>query len=145
MFRAYDIKEIYILPMCDKKQKTYGFMNDDEVRDYLSEELPLTKKGKYYYNEIGIDLYDTDALILFQYHAKILGYGVYNDRNCDDRYFQFYPNSIHNVKAISAEELRAIYPDFKEFTRMKKIPLSFLESISHLLKRKQKLFEASKH
>ena len=146
MFRTYDIKEIRILPMCNtQQQKEYGFENDDEVRDYLSEGLPSTEKGKYYYKERGIDLYDTDALILFQYGGRILGYGIYKDRNCDDRYFQFYPESIHNVEEISADEVRSVYPSFKRFVRMQKIPLDYLEAITPLLKRKQKLFVASKH
>ena len=136
MFREYDIKEIRILPMCNTEQKEYGFENDDEVRNYLSEELPLTETGKYYYNERGIDLYDTDALILFQYGGRILGFGIFNDRNCDDRYFQFYPESIHNVEEISADELRSIYPSFKRFVRMKKIPLEYLKSIALLLEKK---------
>ncbi len=35
MFREYDIKEIRIMPMCNTKQKEYGFENDDEVRNCL--------------------------------------------------------------------------------------------------------------
>lgn len=145
MFRTYDIKEIRILPMCNEKQKDYGFVDDDHVRNYLSEKLPLTEEGKYYYNERGIDLYDTNALILFQYNGKIMGYGIYKDRNCDGRYFQFYPDSIHNIEVISAEELRSVYPSFKGFTRMQKIPLDFLKPITFLLEKKQKLFVAFKH
>ena len=145
MFKEYDIKKIYILAMCNRKQKSFGFEDINEVRDYLDEELPLTKEGRYYYNERGIDLYDTDALILFQYEGKILGYGIFMDRNCDDRYFQFYPESIHNIEEISAEEFRSVYPSLKKFTRMKKISLDYLKPISLLLKRKRKSYVTLKY
>ncbi len=95
-------------------------------------------------SERGNDLYDTDALILFQYGGKILGFGIVQDRNSDDRYFQFYPESIHNVEQISADELRSVYPSFKRFVRMKKIPLKYLKSITLLLEKKQKSFAVSK-
>lgn len=52
---------------------------------------------------------------------------------------------VHNVEEISADEVRSVYPSFKRFVRMQKIPLDYLEAITPLLKRKQKLFVASKH
>lgn len=145
MFKEYNIQKIYTLPMCNKKQKSFGFENIEEVRFYLDEELPFTEKGKYYYNERGINLYDTDALILFQYGGKILGYGIFKDRNCDDKYYQFYPKSIYNIDEISAEEFRSAYPSLRKFTRMKIIPLDYLKQISLLLKRKRKTYLELKH
>ena len=50
---------------------------------------------------------------------------------------------VHNVEEISADELRSVYPSFKRFVRMKKIPLEYLKPITHLLKKKQKSFAVS--
>lgn len=129
--------------MSKEKGKKYSFKDIDEVRDYLEEGLPVTEEGRYYYVERGINLYDTDALILFQFNAEIVGYGIFKDRKYDERYFQFYPESIHNIEEISAEELRSVYPPLKGLTRTQIIPLDYLKPISLLLKRKQKSYKDS--
>ncbi len=87
MFKGYQIERIQLLPMSDREDDN-GF-EDEEVRDFLGREL-AGNDGIYGYNERGIDLEDTDALILFQFHNNIMGYGVYQTRNREEKYYKFW-------------------------------------------------------
>ncbi len=63
MFDSYDIKEIRCLPMDSQDE----FINEDEVREFFDTGL-AEEEGRYYYHQNGINLKNTDALVLFQYN-----------------------------------------------------------------------------
>lgn len=139
MFEGYNITQIRFLPM-NNENDDYGFTSEKSVREFFSKEL--VKDGKYYYGAKGLNIYDQDALILFQYNANIIAYGVLMTRNYDDGYYQFYKESIHNVEKISSAEFKAVNPDFKRFGNyMGDVNIELLEPISTLLKNKQEVFE----
>lgn len=139
MFEKYNITQIRFLPM-NNENDDYGFTSEESVRDFFSNEL--VKDGKYYYGAKGLDIYDQDALILFQYGAHIVAYGVFMTRDYDNGYYQFYKESIHNIEKISSVEFKAVNPDFKRFGNyMGDVKIELLEPITVLLKVKQMVFE----
>lgn len=147
MFSNYAIQEIRLLPL--SKEKEFPTWND--VTDYLDHDLPVKYNWKFWYREKGIDLENTDALILFQYDAQIVGHGVFKTRVAIEQppemvrgelviyhgYNEFYPNSVRRIHPITSQELTVIAPDFRRFSRMKKIDLKYLAQICQLLKQKE--------
>lgn len=139
MFEKYKIKRIQLLPMSDREDDN-GFENENEVRDFLDREL-AENDGIYGYNERGIDLEDTDALILFQFQNNIVGYGVYQTRNREEKYYKFYADTIYNTEKITADELGKIIPEFTHFSRVKQIiDMQYIDEISLLLQKKKNTF-----
>lgn len=146
MSNMYHIGEIRILPM----DKTEEFKTEKEARDYLTTEL-IEKDGKYYYRERGLDVYNPYALILFQYDASIIGYGILKDSEADGctgridgkiinykGYFQFFTVSIHNVEKITLNEIRQIDGHIEQFTNAKHhIDIKYYDAIYALLLKKQ--------
>lgn len=144
MFENYKIKRIQLLPMSDKENDN-GFEDENEVRDFLDREL-AENDGVYGYNEKGIDLEDTDALILFQFQNNIVGYGVYQTRNREERYYKFYADTIYNTEKISADELGKIIPEFTHFSRVKQIiDMQYFDVISLLLQKKKNTFYSNRN
>lgn len=150
MFTGYAIQEIRLLPMDDQIE----FPTWKSVREFLAAGL-ASQDWEYWYHERGIDLENTDALVLFQYKASIVGYGVFMTRKkegpCSEMvngqlltyhgYNKFYPNSVENIDPITASEFTRIVPKFRKFCQsMQKIDLSHLAEISHLLQYKQSIF-----
>ncbi len=144
MFRDYQIKRIQLLPMSDREDDN-GFEDEEEVREFLDREL-AENDGIYGYNERGIDLEDTDALILFQFHNNVMGYGVYQTRNREEKYYKFYADTIYNTEKITADELRKVVPDFTHFSRVKQIiDMQYLGAILLLLQKKKKSYYRNKN
>ena len=144
MFENYKIERIQLLPMSDKENDN-GFEDEHEVRDFLDSEL-AENDGIYGYNERGIDLEDTDALILFQFQNNIVGYGIYQTRNREEKYYKFYTDTIYNTEKISANELRKIIPEFTHFSRVKQIiNMQYFDVISLLLQKKKNTFYRNKN
>ena len=150
MFTGYAIQEIRLLPMDDKIE----FLTWKSVRDFLAAGL-ASQDWEYWYHERGINLKDTDAVVLFQYKASIVGYGVFRTRVKTGPYPEmvngqlltyhgynkFYPNSVENIEPITASEFAQIVPKFRKFCQsMQKIDLSHLAEISKLLEYKQSIF-----
>lgn len=153
MFENYNIKEIRCLPMDSK----YEFLDEKEVREFFSTGLEQ-QNGRYYYHQNGINLEDTDALVLFQYMGSIVAYGIFKTRIKDklisevhgieityNGYNQFDTQSVHNIEKISSEEFKALNPGFKRFSQsMQKVNIKLLEPLSILLQEKEKLLIKSK-
>lgn len=138
MLEKYNIEQICLLPM--GQDENIGFSSEEEVRDFFDNDL--SENGIYYYGKRGLDIYNQDTLILFQYNGFIIGYGVLKTRNYEKGYYQFYPESIHNIEKISSVEFKAVNPDFKKFGQgMASVCIEFLEPISVLLKIKQAVFD----
>lgn len=136
MFKNYQIKRIQLLPMSDREDDN-GFADEEEVREFLDSEL-AENDGIYGYNERGIDLEDTDALILFQFHNNVIGYAIYQTRNREEKYYKFYTDSIYNTEKITADELSKAVPDFTHFSRVKQIiDMQYLDAIFLLLEKKK--------
>lgn len=139
MFENYKIKRIQLLPMSDREYDN-GFEDENEVRDFLDREL-AENDGIYGYNKRGIDLEDTDALILFQFRNNIVGYGVYQTRNREEKYYKFYADTIYNTEKITADELGKIIPKFTHFSRVKQIiDMQYIDEILLLLQKKKNTF-----
>lgn len=139
MFENYKIKRIQLLPMSDREDDN-GFEDENEVRDFLDREL-AENDGIYGYNKRGIDLEDTDALILFQFRNNIVGYGVYQTRNREEKYYKFYADTIYNTEKITADELGKIIPKFTHFSRVKQIiDMQYIDEILLLLQKKKNTF-----
>ncbi len=156
MSNPYNIQEIRILPM-DKEEE---FMTEEEVRKYLSVDL-IQKYGKYYFRKRGILLENKNAcvLILFQYNASIIGYGILKEINPNDPckdwvngkliqykgYFQFLTMSIHNISPISLEEIQRIDENITHFSNSKwRIEIEYYDQICDLLLNKQVEFMQNK-
>ena len=145
----YHIGEIRILPM----DKTEEFKTEKEARDFLATEL-IERDGKYYYRERGLDVRNPYALILFQYDASIIGYGILKDSKADgdtgtidgkiinyEGYFQFFTVSIHNVEKITLNEIQQIDGHIEQFTNAKHhIDIKYYDAIYNLLLKKQSMF-----
>lgn len=106
MFEKYDIKEIRILVTSSDLE----FKTINEIREYLRRELPKDEEGKYWYREHGIDVEDTDVLVVFWYKNKGIGCGVLHNREKEIKdvykgYLQFYPETIFNITDITEEEI----------------------------------------
>ena len=146
MTNLYNIQEIRILPM-DKKEE---FKTEEEVRKFLSVEL-IQKDGKYYYRERGINIQDAYTLVLFQYDASIIGYGILKSVESDpctdvvngktvqyNGYFQFLAMSIHNISHISLREIQQIDGRIAQFSNSKwRIGLKHFDEVYSLLLKKQ--------
>ncbi len=140
------IQEIRILPM-DKKE---AFQTEQEVRAFLSHGL-AEQDGKYYYRKRGIVLHKGHTLILFQYSNTIVGFGiiqnvvkqkyseVLNGRTVEYHgYFQFIPESVHNIAQISWKELKEIDKNISAFSQAKQyIDIEHRNQIYGLLFKKQ--------
>lgn len=152
MNNLYNIQEIRLLPM----DKTEEFKTETATRKFLATEL-VQRDGKYYYREYGIRVENGYALILFQYNAKIIGYGILKDvvkmgrtGEIDGKtiqyngYFQFFTVSIHNVADITSDELQQIDNKITEFSQAKRfIDMKYYDQIYNLLLQKQIEFEQS--
>lgn len=140
------IQEIRILPM-DKKE---AFQTEREVRAFLSHGL-AEQDGKYYYRKRGIVLHKGNTLILFQYSNTIVGFGiiqnvvkqkyseVLNGKIVEYHgYFQFIPESVHNIAQISWKELNKIDKNISVFSQAKQyIDIEHRNQIYGLLFKKQ--------
>lgn len=152
MTNLYNIQEIRILPM-DKKEE---FKTEREVRKFLSVEL-IQKDGKYYYRKRGMSIEDTYTLILFQYDASIIGYGILKSVEPDpctdivngktiqyNGYFQFLAMSIHNISSISLKEIQQIDDRITQFSNSKwRIEIEYFDKIYNLLLEKQIEFDGN--
>ncbi len=150
MFNNYNIKEIRCLPM----DSQYEFINEDEVREFFNTGL-AEQGGRYYYQQRGINLKDTKALVLFQYNGNIVAYGIFITREKEvvtgeshgkqityNGYNLFDIESIHNIEKISSEEFRVLNPAFKRFSQsMQKTDIKLLNPLLRLLEKKRKAFE----
>jgi predicted HNH restriction endonuclease len=115
------INKIQLLPMSED-----GF--EDGKRDlksiqfdYLLRDLPITQNGRYYYETAGIAT--EDIIILFKFQTQIIGSGYLLGKDEDEKgkYLQFDSNSILiYVKPINIEEMKDVWPDFKEYGQSKK-------------------------
>lgn len=153
MANPYNIREIRILPM-DKKEE---FKTEEEVREFLSVEL-IQRDGRYYYRERGIDIKDGYVLVLFQYDASIIGYGILKNVELDictdvvngktiqyNGYFQFLTMTIHNISYIALRELQQIDDRITHFSNSKwRIKMDYFDEIYHLLLQKQAEFAQNK-
>ncbi|MEZ3423936.1 MAG: hypothetical protein K1W39_09505 [Lachnospiraceae bacterium] len=153
MFDSYDIKEIRCLPMDSQDE----FINEDEVREFFDTGL-AEEEGRYYYHQNGINLKNTDALVLFQYNGNIVAYGIFKTREKEvltaevhgkqityNGYNLFDTESVHNIEKISSEEFRALNPAFKRFSQsMQKTDINLLKPLSILLEKKRKAFDSKK-
>lgn len=149
MTNPYNIGEIRILPM-DKKEE---FKTEEEVREFLSVEL-IKRDGKYYFRERGMDIKDGYALVLFQYDAAIIGYGILKDVESDictdvvdgktiqyNGYFQFLTMSIHNISRVALREVQQIEERITHFSNPKwRIGMEHFDEIYRLLLQKQAEF-----
>ena len=150
-----NIQEIRLLPM-DKNEE---FPEEEEVREYLAVKLPEEEDGKYYYRERGIIIENYNALILFQYDASIIGYGVLtgveklneqgevHTEQVSEKmvpyngYYQFIPSSIHNIEEISRDELQKIVGDIPLKNAKQHIDMKHYDSIREKLLEKQEEYE----
>lgn len=149
MSNMYHVGEIRILPM----DKTEEFKTEKAAREFLATKLIEKEDGKYYYRERGLDVGNPYALILFQYDASIIGYGILKDNVAEGRtepidgkivnykgYFQFFTVSIHNVEKITLKEIQQIDGHI-EFTNAKHhIDIKNYDAIYKLLLEKQSEF-----
>lgn len=149
MSNMYHVGEIRILPM----DKTEEFKTEKAARDFLATELIEKEDGKYYYRERGLDVRNPYTLILFQYDASIIGYGILKDSVAEgctgiidgktinyEGYFQFFTVSIHNVEKITLNEIQQIDGHI-EFTNAKHhIDIKYYDAIYNLLLKKQSEF-----
>lgn len=103
MFEKYNIKEIRILATSSELE----FATEKEIREYLRYDLPKVEEGKYWYRERGIDVNDKDILVIFWYRNKGIGCGILHDRNKEESFMSFYPETIFNVSAITEEEIHS--------------------------------------
>lgn len=103
MFEKYNIKEIRILATSSELE----FDTEDVIREYLRYDLPKAEEGKYRYRERGIDVNDKDILVIFWYRNKDIGCGILHDRNKEESFMSFYPETIFNVSAITEEEIHS--------------------------------------
>lgn len=139
MFEDYHIEQIRLLPMGQKPES--GFPTEEAAREFLAGEF--SEDGVYVYEKKGLNIRDQDALILFQYDGGIIGYGVFQSRNYEEGYQQFYPESVHNTERISSVELKAVCPEFNCFGQgMTKLDIESLAPLSVLLKVKQAVYDA---
>lgn len=147
MPNPYNIQAIRILPM-DKKEE---FLTEEEVRRFLSVELILDQKGRYWYREQGMDIKNGYSLVLFQYDASIVGYGIAIKRVIDvcaaivngrkvqyNGYFQFLTMTVHNISRIELSEIQQIVPKITRFSQAKPtIEMEYYDDIYDLLLQKQ--------
>lgn len=122
---------------------------------FLDRRIPKSKmfqrEEQYYYRERGLDVSNPYVLILFQYDASIIGYGILKGSETDghtetidgkivnyEGYFQFFTVSIHNVEKITLNEIREIDEDIKQFSNAKyHIDIECYDKIYALLRKKQ--------
>lgn len=130
------IKKIQILPMSEE-----GFENGERDLysiqfNYLIRELPLVAKGNYYYEKSGISEPE-NTLILFKFKSEIIGKGFLLGKDIDSygKYLKFESNSISIfVPALTIEELRKVWSDFKEYGQSKKkLDIQFLDKFQNLI------------
>ena len=149
MSNMYNIQDIRLLPMDQKEE----FKTEEDVRKFLAVDL-IQSDGIYYYRERGIVVENSYALILFQYDASIIGYGILKDvvkDECTDvidgktikykGYLQFFTMSVHNVARITLAEISQISKNIKGFSQSKQfIDIRHYNQVYKLLLRKQTEF-----
>lgn len=116
------VSEIRFLPM-----STSVFSNYDEARDFLLYEMP-GRGNTYYYMKSKMDCLQ-NALVLFQFEGRLIGYAVYertvlleepvHDGGAEyTGYYQFKEGSIHVLTTpITAEMFKSIDSEFKGFNQ----------------------------
>ena len=140
MFEKYDIKEIRILTTSSELE----FGTEKEIREYLKYGLPKENEGRYWYRERGIDVKDMDILVIFWYRNKGIGCGILHDRNKQEGFLSFYPETVFNTSYITIEEIHCFSNIPAEVIQgSPKIDIKALKSILNLIEKKWKSYSDS--
>lgn len=135
MFEKYNIEEIRILTTSSELE----FATEEEIREYLGYTLPKVEEGKYWHRERGIDVNDKEVLVIFWYRNKGIGCGILYDRNKEEGFLSFYPETVFNVSEITEDEIHR-FSDIP--TKIKqgspKVDIKALEDILKLIYEKWK-------
>lgn len=114
------IKKIQILPMSE-----VGYGEKTSAKkiqfEYLLGELPIRHKGKYTYISRAISSPE-GTLILFKYNKQIIGSGILESKNNENKYLQFAPQTLEIYNPpIETNELQKVWTDYRESGRVAKI------------------------
>ena len=150
----YDITKIRLLPMSNTRFEE-DFKDEKDVRRFLAHRLPKEENGECWYLEKGINFpNDTEALVLFQYNAKLIGCGIlYQRKKVIEEYdgniyhgkLCFYPESIINIDSITFEEIKEIDDTFKVGRGPGEIKIDCLNKILNLIEKRWKRFNITKY
>lgn len=101
MFEKYDIKEIRILTTSSELE----FSTEEGIREYLGYTLPKVEEGRYEYRRNGIDVNNEEILVIFWYRGKGIGCGILHDRDKEEGFLSFYPETVFNISDITEDEI----------------------------------------
>lgn len=136
MFEKYDIKEIRILTTSSELE----FSTEEGIREYLGYTLPKVDEGRYGYRRNGIDVKNNEKiLVIFWYRGKGIGCGILYNRNKEEGFLSFYPETVFNISDITEDEIHC-FSDIP--TKVKrgspKVDIKALKDILNLIYEKWK-------
>lgn len=135
MFEKYDIKEIRILTTSSELE----FSTEKGIREYLGYTLPKVEEGRYGYRRNGIDVNNEEILVIFWYRGKGIGCGILYNRNKEEGFLSFYPETVFNISDITEDEIHC-FSDIP--TKVKqgspKVDIKALKDILNLIYEKWK-------
>ncbi|OAI48004.1 hypothetical protein AYO44_08080 [Planctomycetaceae bacterium SCGC AG-212-F19] len=122
------IPAVRILPMSSREKGFRGRSLADVQGWFFLQELPCPpRNGRYRYPTAGLKA-QRGTIVLFQYEAKIIARAVFEH---DERFEQpengyrgalwFDVQSIRTFDPVGRDQLRAIWPEFKNFGHVKQV------------------------
>jgi hypothetical protein len=116
---------VRILPMSTAEPSFRGRSIDDVQTWFFLAELPFAHRGEYHYVNQGLAA-EPGTVVLFQYDKRIVAAATLREaerfagpRGGFAGVLRFFPESIRVFDPVDEADVRAAWPTFKRFNRVK--------------------------